>query len=166
VAILSAILGIQKKCEQPPFTALKALDHTLNVDYRVKAILDANRNSLMLLDLKFSIGTLGMGSGAFIAALYGMNLKNFIEESDFGFASISIWSFGVAVIICTYGLHKLRRIQRVSMFEHGGTDRRVNWRAIGPLAGAGSALERTQRLKRLREMKEGIHGRLPMVRKR
>jgi hypothetical protein len=38
----------------------------------------------MLLDLKFSIGTLGIGSGAFVAALYGMNLKNFIEDSELG----------------------------------------------------------------------------------
>ncbi|KAI9786443.1 MAG: magnesium ion transporter [Geoglossum umbratile] len=142
------------------------LNHTPDVNYRVKAILDANRNSLMLLDLKFSIGTLGMGSGAFIAALYGMNLKNFIEESDVGFTGVSLWSFGIAIIICTYGLHKLRRIQRVSMFEHDGTDRRASWRTIDPLMGASSALERTQRLKRLREMKEGVHGGVPVERKK
>lgn len=69
----------------------------------------------MLLDLKFSIGTLGIGSGAFIAALYGMNLKNFIEESDLGFAGVSGASFVFAAIVCGYGLIKLRKVQRVSM---------------------------------------------------
>jgi magnesium transporter len=97
------------------------------LDDRVKAILDANRNSLMLLDLKFSIGTLGIGSGAFIAALYGMNLKNFIEESDYGFVGVSAWSFIFAAIVCSYGLTKLRKVQRVSMWGEQGRKSRGSW---------------------------------------
>jgi magnesium transporter len=93
----------------------------------VKAILDANRNSLMLLDLKFSIGTLGIGSGAFIAALYGMNLKNFIEESDFGFLGVTGWSIVFSAIVCSYGLVKLRKVQRLSMWGEDGRKGR-NWR--------------------------------------
>jgi magnesium transporter len=93
----------------------------------VKAILDANRNSLMLLDLKFSIGTLGIGSGAFIAALYGMNLKNFIEESDFGFWGVTGWSIVFSAVVCGYGLVKLRKVQRLSMWGEGGRKGR-NWR--------------------------------------
>ncbi|KAL8634859.1 MAG: hypothetical protein Q9228_007588, partial [Teloschistes exilis] len=95
----------------PPIFEL-LLDVTLTPPHRVKAILDANRNSLMLLDLKFSIGTLGIGSGAFVASLYGMNLKNFIEESDLGFLGVSAWSFVFAAIVCGYGLGKLRKVQR------------------------------------------------------
>ena len=82
----------------------------------VKAILDANRNSLMLLDLKFSIGTLGIGSGAWVASLYGMNLKNFLEESDLGFMGVTAWSAVFAAIVCGYGLKKLIKVQRVSMW--------------------------------------------------
>lgn len=93
----------------------------------VKAILDANRNSLMLLDLKFSIGTLGIGSGAFIAALYGMNLRNFIEESSIGFWGVTGWSIVFAAMVCGYGLTKLRKVQRVSMWGEGGRRGR-NWR--------------------------------------
>jgi magnesium transporter len=96
----------------------------------VKAILDANRNSLMLLDLKFSIGTLGIGSGAFIAALYGMNLKNFIEESDFGFWGVTGWSIVFSALVCGYGLVKLRKVQRLSMWGEGGRKGR-NWRDEG-----------------------------------
>ena len=124
----------------------------------VKAILDANRNSLMLLDLKFSIGTLGIGSGAFVASLYGMNLKNFIEESDFGFFGVSAWSFIFAAIVCTYGLKKLHKVQRVSMWgEHGGNNR-GNWRQVDlapPLPGE----SRTDRLRRIHEAKMDIHRR-------
>ena len=83
----------------------------------------------MLLDLKFSIGTLGIGSGAFIAALYGMNLKNFIEESDLGFIGVTVWSMLFAGIICAYGLTKLRKVQRVSMWgESGKKGSRGSWR--------------------------------------
>jgi len=38
----------------------------------VELILDANRNSLLGLDLKVSIATLGLTSGALIAGLFGM----------------------------------------------------------------------------------------------
>jgi len=116
----------------------------------VKAILDANRNSLMLLDLKFSIGTLGIGSGAFIAALYGMNLKNFIEESDVGFLGVTGWCFIFAGMVCGYGLTKLRKVQRISMGGEPGRRRvaRGNWR-VDELQEAGrrGVLERHRRLK-------------------
>lgn len=116
----------------------------------MKAILDANRNSLMLLDLKFSIGTLGIGSGAFIAALYGMNLKNFIEESDYGFIGVSAWSFIFAAIVCSYGLTKLRKVQRVSMWGEQGRRSRGSWRDVDPMP----ALPGESRMDRLRRLKE------------
>ena len=118
----------------------------------MKAILDANRNSLMLLDLKFSIGTLGIGSGAFIASLYGMNLKNFIEESNLGFLGVTSWSFIFAALVCSYGMTKLRRVQRVSMWGEQGKRNRGNWRdvaAMPPLPGE----SRVERLRRTREAK-------------
>ena len=156
VETLSAIFVIQKKCKSMidlP-TQWYSTDGT-----RVKAILDANRNSLMLLDLKFSIGTLGIGSGAFVASLYGMNLKNFIEESDLGFWGVSASSFVFAAIVCSYGLSKLRRVQRVSMWgEHGGKNR-GNWRHIDlapPLPGE----SRADRIRRINEKRlDAIRGR-------
>ena len=104
----------------------------------------------MLLDLKFSIGTLGIGSGAFIAALYGMNLKNFMEESDYGFLGVSTWSFVFAAIVCGYGLTKLRKVQRVSMWGEQGRRSRGSWREVDPLP-ALPGESRMERLKRLRE---------------
>lgn len=84
----------------------------------------------MLLDLKFSVGTLGLGAGTFVAALYGMNLKNFIEESDLGFWGVSAWCFVFSVVVCYYGLTKLRKVQRVSMWgEHGRGNNA--WRVAG-----------------------------------
>ena len=84
----------------------------------------------MLLDLKFSIGTLGIGSGAFIAALYGMNLKNFMEDADLGFISVTGLSCVFAGIICSYGLTKLRKVQRVTMWGESGRGKRGSWRDV------------------------------------
>lgn len=48
-----------------------------------------------------------------------MNLKNFIEESDFGFYGVSVWCTVFGFIVAAYGLQKLRKVQRVSMYGHG-----------------------------------------------
>lgn len=113
----------------------------------------------MLLDLKFSIGTLGIGSGAFIASLYGMNLKNFIEESSLGFFGVSGWSFVAAAIVCSYGLKKLRKVQRVSMWGEQGGKGRGSWRKqeeqlVLPEQGKGVERDRVERLKRIKELKK------------
>lgn len=139
-----------------------------NTEEIVKAILDANRNSLMLLDLKFSIGTLGIASGAFIASLYGMNLKNFLEESELGFLGIAGTSVVFVALICGYGMKKLRRVQRVSMWGKEGWVRTWvgllvgnGWSDLGSgraaaVGGGGGGLKiagenRQQRLQRVRE---------------
>ncbi|KAF7557521.1 hypothetical protein G7046_g6007 [Stylonectria norvegica] len=88
-----------------------------NTEEIVRAILDANRNAIMLLDLKFSVGTLGLAMGTFIAGLYGMNLENFIEESHFGFVGVTGASIAFSLIVVWYGLGKLRRIQRIKMMS-------------------------------------------------
>ncbi|KAI5464162.1 cora-like Mg2+ transporter protein-domain-containing protein [Mariannaea sp. PMI_226] len=88
-----------------------------NTEDIVRAILDANRNALMLLDLKFSVGTLGLAMGTFIAGLYGMNLENFIEETNWGFGGVTAASVVFSLVVCWYGLTKLRRVQRIKMMS-------------------------------------------------
>lgn len=123
----------------------------------------------MLMDLKFSIGTLGLGAGTLFSALYGMNLKNFIEESDFGFGAVSATSFVLTGLVCVYGLFKLRKLQRVRMWGEAGAGgssfvplspkrsalrgNRNNWRAdsIEPVWGSLPGESRTDRIRRLRE---------------
>lgn len=123
----------------------------------------------MLLDLKFSIGTLGLATGTLFAGLYGMNLKNFIEESDFGFGGVSVVCFGITGIVCLYGLAKLRKLQRVRMWGEAGVGgdslgplttrsgnlpgHRYNWRAesIEPVWGGLPGEKRAERMKRFRD---------------
>ncbi|QSZ36590.1 hypothetical protein DSL72_006470 [Monilinia vaccinii-corymbosi] len=116
-----------KLCDEIVQESGNLVSNIRNTEEIVKAILDANRNSLMLLELKISIGTLGMGSGAFIAALYGMNLKNHIEESDLGFLGVSVWCGVFAAVVWFYGISKLKKVQRVSMWGESGMRGR-NWR--------------------------------------
>jgi hypothetical protein len=77
----------------------------------------------MLLELRFSVCTLGLGVGTFVAALYGMNLKNFLEESDYGFWPVSGFCAAASIIVLWYGFTRLRRVQRVSMWGHCGPER-------------------------------------------
>ncbi|KAF2454673.1 hypothetical protein BDY21DRAFT_352415 [Lineolata rhizophorae] len=124
-----------KFCDEIVQSAENLVSNIRNTEEIVKAILDANRNSLMLLDLKFSIGTIGLGTGTFIAALYGMNLKNFYEESDLGFGTVSAACFFLTVAVCVYGLKKLTKVQRVSMWGGQGREGRGNWALDGPTNG-------------------------------
>ncbi|KAI0521581.1 cora-domain-containing protein [Xylaria bambusicola] len=100
-----------------------------NTEEIIRAILDANRNSLMLLDLKFSVGTLGLAMGTFIAGLYGANLENFIEETNWGFGVVTGASIIMSLLVCKYGLSKLRNLQRIKMQGEAppGRDREYHW---------------------------------------
>ncbi|KAH8811522.1 hypothetical protein F5884DRAFT_668356 [Xylogone sp. PMI_703] len=141
-----------KLCDEIVQESGNLVSNIRNTEEIVKAILDANRNSLMLLDLKFSIGTLGIGSAAFMASLYGMNLKNFLEESDFGFLGVTSTTLIAAAIVCAYGLTKLRKLQRVRMWSEGGSRGR-NWRAESYDALDVMRRERADRWRQFREDK-------------
>ncbi|EIM81924.1 Mg2+ transporter protein cora-like protein [Stereum hirsutum FP-91666 SS1] len=81
----------------------------------VELILDSNRNSLLALDLKVSIGTMGIGVGALIAGIFGMNLTSYMEETPYAFAAMSAMSFTVAMLVAWGGLRKLAKIQKVGL---------------------------------------------------
>lgn len=107
---------------------------TLRRHPSIRAILDANRNSLMLLELKFSVWTLSVAVGTFLAGLYGMNLENFIEETNWGFWGVSAGSFLAIVVTIWWGLVRLRRVQRVRMSQPAPRGRKdlAGKDALGP----------------------------------
>ncbi|KAI1379859.1 cora-domain-containing protein [Hypoxylon crocopeplum] len=118
-----------KLCDEIVQEAQNLVSGIRNTEDIVRAILDANRNSLMLLDLKFSVGTLGLAMGTFIAGLYGMNLENFIEETHWGFTAVTGASIIFSLLVCKYGLAKLRKVQRVKMQgdEKKGLENEYSW---------------------------------------
>lgn len=97
----------------------------------VNIILDANRNSLMLFELKVSIYTLGFTVATLLPAFYGMNLKNYIEDSNLGFAAVVVFSILQGVIITAINFRKLRGVQKLAMMGKKGqrqqAGRKYNW---------------------------------------
>ncbi|EUD65439.1 hypothetical protein C922_04179 [Plasmodium inui San Antonio 1] len=74
--------------------------------------LDYNRNKFILLNVKISFATLFFSICSVITSLFGMNLKNFCEESDYVF-------FVVSLSICVssfLGIHLTRNINTILRF--------------------------------------------------
>ena len=146
-----------KVCDEIVEVSGNLISNIRNTEEVIRAILDANRNQLMLLEIKFSVGTLGLAAGTLIAGLYGMNLKNFIEESDLAFGVVTLTCFGLSAIVCVYGMRRLHRVQKVRMWSEGyGSDlasRRGNWRSEAMEHAALPWENRTERLMKLREVK-------------
>ena len=81
----------------------------------ISIVLDSNRNELMLLGLKFSVGLLSIGTALWIASLYGMNLENFIEEKDGGMEAVVTVSVVLFFLFLLVSVKKLSKLQKVTM---------------------------------------------------
>jgi len=90
----------------------------------VELILDSNRNALLALDLKVSILTMGIGIGTLVAGLFGMNLRSHLEESEFAFFLMSLFSVVMAMIFSWGGLRTLARIRKVGLVNNGRKNKR------------------------------------------
>ncbi|KAK8869654.1 hypothetical protein IAR55_000222 [Kwoniella newhampshirensis] len=82
-------------------------------------MLDSGRNALLALDIKISIATLGVGTGALVAGLFGMNLTTELEHSPYAFLAVSGTASVIALFICLYGNKVLRRVRRVALSGRG-----------------------------------------------
>lgn len=106
-------------CDEIVQTINRVINNVRTSEEIINIILDSNRNQLMLLGLRFSIGLLSMGSGLFIAAAYGMNLENFIEETNYGFPLIISISTLTTILLFGYSVKHLNKLQKVTMMgEH------------------------------------------------
>jgi magnesium transporter len=103
------------QCNEIVQQAERVISNVKNTEEIINIMLDANRNSLMLTELKVTIGTLGFTIGMFFTALYGMNLLNFIEESDYGLGAVTGVASIIAAGITWYNFRKLTSIRKVSM---------------------------------------------------
>ncbi|AMD20788.1 HDR046Cp [Eremothecium sinecaudum] len=81
----------------------------------INIILDSNRNELMLLGLRFSVGLLSLGSAIFVGSLYGMNLENFIEETDYGFPLATTFGMVMFVWLFGYSIKHVNRLQKMTL---------------------------------------------------
>ncbi|KAK7676354.1 hypothetical protein QCA50_011767 [Cerrena zonata] len=86
----------------------------------VELILDSNRNALLALDLKVSILTMGIGVGTLLAGLFGMNLKSHMEDADYAFFAMSIFSIVATGVFSFAGLRRLARIRKMGLSTTNG----------------------------------------------
>jgi magnesium transporter len=96
-------------------TVNNSISNVRTTEEIINIILDSNRNQLMLLGLRFSIGLLSIGAGMFLASAYGMNLENFIEDEDYGLPLVIFVSVIPIAILFIYSMKHLKRLQRVTM---------------------------------------------------
>ncbi|KAF9450228.1 cora-domain-containing protein [Macrolepiota fuliginosa MF-IS2] len=92
----------------------------------VELILDSNRNALLALDLKVSIATMGLGTGALVAGLFGMNLMSHLEEHPYAFYMMTGMSGSVALLVAWAALHKLAKIRRVGLSSSQNPNKKHN----------------------------------------
>ncbi|CEH17736.1 cora-domain-containing protein [Ceraceosorus bombacis] len=81
----------------------------------IDLILDNNRNQLLTLDLRTSIGMLGISVGTLWAGLFGMNLMSGYEEHPFAFYATSSVAFISAVVVGSFGNRVLNKTRRVGL---------------------------------------------------
>lgn len=94
-------------------------------------MLDSGRNALLALDIKVSIATLGVGTGALIAGFFGMNvslsscirsgrkltvqLSTHLEETEYAFLAVSGGATFLAFLVFLWGARILRKVRRVAL---------------------------------------------------
>lgn len=91
------------------------VSQTKSTNEIVNIILDSNRNEMMLLGIKFAVGLFSMAIALYVAATYGMNLENYIEETDYGFPLIISVSFLLLWIYLGISIRRLRKLLKITM---------------------------------------------------
>lgn len=128
-----------KQCDEIVQQAGQVISNVKNTEEIINIILDANRNSLMLMELKVTIATLGFTTGAFFASLYGMNLENFIEEAKWGFSGVTGAIVFIATVTTVYNFRMLQRVRRMTM-SGTGISRKIVGNNLTQESGYGSHL--------------------------
>ncbi|BGP50746.1 magnesium ion transporter [Rhodotorula kratochvilovae] len=106
--------SFSKQCEEVVSEVETLAANVRHTEDIVELILDANRNSLLGLDLRVSIMTLGLTAGAMIAALFGM-LTSHLESHPFAFPLITLFAFASAGFVTSFGLRRLAQLRRVGL---------------------------------------------------
>ncbi|CAI5760577.1 unnamed protein product [Candida verbasci] len=104
-----------KTCDEIVQTSEDLRSQIKTTEEIINIVLDSNRNELMLLGLKFSTGLLSMGIALFVAALYGMNLENLIEETDGGFEIVVGGSMLLLILLLGFSVKQLKKVEKITM---------------------------------------------------
>lgn len=105
------------QCDEVVQSAEHLSGNIKSTEEYINILLDSNRNSLMMLEVRFQVGMLGLGAGSLLAALYGMNLRNMIEDSTIGFVAVCSCVGVIALATVVIGLRKLATIGKIKNNE-------------------------------------------------
>ncbi|KAJ1661991.1 magnesium ion transporter [Coemansia sp. RSA 1646] len=89
-----------------------ASSHVRTTEDVVNIILDSQRNSLLLLEIRLTILTVGLSTGTFITGLFGMNLLSTLESHPEAFYVVSCIAFIAIVSLTLAGLRAMRKVLR------------------------------------------------------
>ncbi|KAJ2388437.1 magnesium ion transporter, partial [Coemansia sp. RSA 2559] len=89
-----------------------ASSHVRTTEDVVNIILDSQRNSLLLLEIRLTILTVGLSTGTFITGLFGMNLLSTLESHPEAFFVVSSIAFIAIVSLTLAGLRAMRKVLR------------------------------------------------------
>ncbi|KAH3666227.1 hypothetical protein OGAPHI_004416 [Ogataea philodendri] len=104
-----------KQCDEIVQQAETLINDIKSTEEIVNIILDANRNSLMVFELKITIYTLGATVATLIPALYGMNLKNYMEDSNYAFGTVVFFSVLTGAIMVVNSFRRLKFVQKMNI---------------------------------------------------
>ncbi|CAF3953717.1 unnamed protein product [Rotaria sordida] len=90
-------------------------DSVQNVESTTGFMLDAVRNELLALEIRINIITMGFSIGAFITAIYGMNLYSGIEGHPRALLFVATISSCFAITSIAIGLYRLFKYRRVKL---------------------------------------------------
>lgn len=105
------------QCDEIVQSAEHLSGNITSTEEYINILLDSNRNALMLLEVRFQVGMLGLACGSVLAALYGMNLRNMIEDSPFGFLAVCGCVGTLAIVTVVIGLRRLSKIGKIKESE-------------------------------------------------
>ncbi|KAJ1663501.1 magnesium ion transporter [Coemansia sp. RSA 25] len=86
--------------------------HVRTTEDVVNIILDSQRNSLLLLEIRLTILTVGLSTGTFLSGLFGMNLVNSLERHPDAFFVVSAIAFTAIFALTVTGLRAMRNVLR------------------------------------------------------
>lgn len=92
-------------------------DSIHNVESTTGFMLDAVRNHLLAFEIQINIITMGFGIGAFVTAIYGMNLHSGIEEHPRALLIIAGISSLFILTSVTMGIYRLFKYRKVKLHQ-------------------------------------------------
>ena len=90
-------------------------DSVQTLESAIGFILDTVRNDLLAFEIRINILTMGLGLGALIAGIFGMNLLHGFEQNPQAFYFISASSMALIITVVIYSLRRLSRFTKVRL---------------------------------------------------